>query len=113
MDASSDPAQRLREKIRAKREERPGTCSSSSSTGPKHPPSREELSARVEEALKREFGDNPTAMEMAKGFIDNPMSVLQNLDTDIEEMEKKMSPDEKELVSSILKGEEEEEAPPV
>ena len=76
---------RLREKIRAKRERRLGGAESSVEKEEESAPrlganlgaeKRRELSCKVEAELKRIFGCDPEAMKIAQTFIDDPLSVL-------------------------------------
>lgn len=119
MDSSGANRQRLREKIRNKRNERLGTedAASDDSEGSsmlriQNPAMRDELSRRVEAELHKVFGSDPDAMKIASDFIKNPMSALESSARTLSHL----STEEQVAVESLVnmsKGEEEEEAPPM
>ena len=118
MDGSSSNRDRLRDKIRAKREQRlGGTADVSSVDEDEEPPrlganlgaeKRRELSRKVESELTRIFGGDPDAMKMAREFIDDPLSVLT------QSTDGAMSPGEMETLERCIGSDaaDEDEAPP-
>tara|TARA_B110001450_G_scaffold255469_1_gene283118 strand:+ start:38804 stop:39178 length:375 start_codon:yes stop_codon:yes gene_type:complete len=123
MGDPDDTRQRLRDKIRHKRDVRCGTTETAESSDnttdnpfPRinDPATRAELSRRVEEEMRRIFGSDPETMRIAQRFIDDPISVLKpnNMDTD----EQHLSEGEKTAIESRMKisqEEDDEEAPPM
>lgn len=118
MDSSDANRQRLREKIRNKRNQRLGAeddASNGTDANPmlrlQDPAKRDELSRRVQEELRKVFGSDPDAMKMAEQFVKNPMSALESSADTLSHL----STEEKVAVDSLMKmsTEEEEEAPPM
>lgn len=113
--------QRLREKIRSKRNQRLGTTEEGDTSNDSGDPSmlqmndpatRIELSRRVESELRKVFGSDPDAMNVAQQFIDDPMSVMKSHTDSLSNLSK----EEKMAVESLMKVTEEdddEEAPPM
>tara|TARA_X000000368_G_scaffold403162_1_gene377846 strand:- start:458 stop:814 length:357 start_codon:yes stop_codon:yes gene_type:complete len=110
---------RLRERIRNKRNQRLGTDDAvkddsdiSSVLRIQDPATREQLSRRVEAELRKVFGSDPDAMNVAQNFINNPMSALDSSTRTLPHL----STEERVAVESLVKmseGEDDEEAPPM
>jgi hypothetical protein len=76
MDSSDDARKRLRDKIRAKKNQRSGSAPPELPSHEKDPKLNKELSQKVEAELKKAFGSDEEMMKLAKPFIDNPLSVI-------------------------------------
>lgn len=91
---TDDVRQRLRDRIRAKRDARTGTAPDAPSTDVRADASAiddlrplvntPDMSRLLRAELERTFGDNPEAMRFAETLIRDPMSALARPDDDDE-----------------------------